>query len=99
MGQQDELLAAAMKAVKQIQSLGPAVERASGTVDAIQRLVVDVCLTHPAEVQAVASLATSSRTHQSSKAELPTDSEPGDTGDWTGVYQAFRMITPIWTLR
>lgn len=99
LGQQNELLATAINTVEQLRSLGPIVDRASNTVDAIQRLVVDVCLTHPAEVQAVASYGKDSPARISSEDAIPVNRKSEGMQDWAGVYQAFRIITPVWTLR
>ena len=104
LGQQDDLIVAAGMALENIRSMAPAVNQAANTIDAIQRLVVDVCLTHPADAYEVAKSTLGLRRQSAVEPTLPIASEEQESTDeaseeWGAAYQAFRIVPTLLNLR
>ncbi len=95
---ESDTLNASLDALQKLTTLDQVVGQAALTIDVIQRMVVDIYLMQPANVQEAASLATANRKQPADLASTPIKPQPQHAESWALVYQAVKTVTTGWGL-
>ena len=93
---QSESLTSSTLAMQKLINLQAAVEQATLTIDEVQHLVVDICLSNPAATQALASVVT--RPMAVEARSEATMGQEQDQATNAGVYQAIQTAARLWLM-